>query len=485
MSSRFPPSASGLGAAAVGAVLVLASAIGVAPQFRSHDVSETSAGPATGVGQPVGNAPGNAPGAKPGQRGTVNGTQQQVTGQGPLTNPGGYACAPGKNGGNTDTGVSGNEIKLASTVAESGIGQSFLGDDRYGMLAVARQVNAAGGICGRRLTLNLVDDAWSSSTGQTDIRNFIHEGYFALAVVPSSQGLDAASGSGDIDHAGIPVVGSDGMLKSQYADPWIWPVATSTISTVHVAVREMYAAGVRTFGLVYDKDYKFGTEGAAAFKAAVSRLSGAKLKADVGIPAGQQDYSGAVNTFNGDCNPCDGTFMLLEPDTAISWIQSDYSSGHHVFGSKQTDGPQPLFTSSFARGCGSLCNNMWVWTGYQAPYPPFASQPADAAYVNAIRSVSGAADTSNQFLEGSYIGMNLLVEALRKVGPDLTRARLKQALDSMTFDSGLTQTETWHPGDHFANTSMLGFTIQFSGGFNGFQYKNTGWVTDPWAKLDR
>lgn len=481
MSGRFPPSASGLGALVVVGALVVGAGVGVAPRFRTETVGVAANGT---TGQPGSHLSGNNPALKQ----APNAQNQPTTnnhGQPLAQNPSGYKCASGQNGGNTDTGVSGDVIKLASTVAQSGIGASFLGDAHYGMVAAVNQVNRSGGICGRQLKLTLVDDGWSPDTGQTDIRNFIHEGYFALAVVPSSEGLNSAAAHGDIDNAGIPVVGSDGMLKSQYADPWIWPVAASTISTMHIAAKEMYDAGVRTFGLVYDSDYKFGSEGAVAFKAAIGRLPGASLKSSVGIPSGQQSYGGDAQRFEDGCHPCDGTFMLLEPDTAISWIQSDSSSGHYVFGAKQTDGPQPLFTSSFGRGCGSLCNNMWLWSGYQAPYPPFADTPADQAYVNAIHSVSSSADVANQFLEGSYIGMNLLIQAMQKVGPDLTRSRLRQTLDSMTYNSGLTQPETWRPGNHYANTSMLGFSIQYSGGFNGFQYQNTGWLADPWVTQDR
>jgi ABC-type branched-subunit amino acid transport system substrate-binding protein len=486
MAGSFPPSASKGGVLVVIGVLVLAASVGVAPRFRTQTLGVVG-GPANSTNQSnaaTTTTNPNAPNAKsPTNR---SGPANQINANNPTNSASGHVCAAGKNGGSTDTGVTGDSIHLASTVAESGIGASFLGDARFGLIAVVNQVNRQGGICGRQLKLDLVDDGWNARTGEADLRNYIHAGVFALAVVPSSEGLNLAAkaNNGDIDAAGIPVVGTDGMLKSQYADPWIWPVATSTVSTAHIAAKEMYNAGVRTFGMVYDKDYHFGQEGAAAFRHAVSLLPGAKLKADVGIVSGQQDYGGNVSQFEDGCAPCDGTFMLLEPDTAISWIQSDHSQQHYVFGKKQTDGPQPLFTSNFGQACGDLCNNMWVWTGYQPPYPPFTDDTADVTYVNAIRSVSSSADTANQFLEGAYIGMQLLVQALQKVGPDLTRARLKQVLDSMTFSSGLTKDEHWTPGDHYANTSMLGFTIQNSGGFNGFQYQNTGWFADPWPTLD-
>lgn len=470
---KFPPGLNWLGALALAAVVIAGGTWSLVPQFRTqvvgivheHGGGGTTTGPTAMSGS-----------ATPGVATPGIGTTQEA-------NPAGFQCAAGQNGGATDVGVTGTSINLASTLAESGIGASFLGDARYGMLAVVNQVNRQGGICGRRLNLSLVDDGWISSTGESDIRNFIAEKYFALAVVPSSEGLNAASESGDIDSAGIPVIGTDGMLNSQYRDPWIWPVAASTVSTAHIAALSAYQAGARTFGIVFDQDYKFGPEGATAFGAAVKRLGG-QLKISLPIKSGQQSYSNEVNTFVQSCGPCDMTFMLLEPDTAIAWIKSDQSSGHYIFGSKRTAGPQPLFVSSFGQACGQLCNNMWVWTGYQAPYPPFDGAAADTEYVNAIHSVSGSADVANQFLEGAYLGMRLLVHALQEVGPDLTRARLKAALDGMTFDDGLTNPLSWSPGNHYANTAMLGFTIQYSQGFNGFQYQQTGWVKDPWALQD-
>ncbi|HEV3231067.1 MAG TPA: ABC transporter substrate-binding protein [Candidatus Dormibacteraeota bacterium] len=488
---RFPPGANWAAALVVGLVVVGGAAVSVVPTFKTQIIGSNGGVTNPGVLSTV---------APSGLLATINpltqgGTPQPgATAAGGLTSnklaaPPGLECAPGKNGGATDVGVSATNIQLATTLAESGNASSFLGDARYGMLAVLSQVNRSGGICGRQLSLQPVDDGFQAQDGETDIRNFINSGYFALAVVPSSEGLNAASTAGDIDRAGIPVVGTDGMLYSQYKDPWIWPVSTSTISTAHIAAIQAYKAGARTFGIVYDKHYHFGLEGEAAFKAAISRQPGAKLNADIGIDPGQQDYSSDVGNFisgtasQPGCAPCDFTFMLLEPNTAISWIKSDNSKNGYVFGSKETSGPQPLFVSSFGQACGARCNNMWVWTGFNADYPPFDSQQAVGDYVNAIKSVSGSADTANQFLEGSYVGMELLVKALRDVGPYVTRARLKQVLDGTTWDSHLADPLHWQAGNHFANTSMLGFTIQYSQGFNGFQFQ-TGPLKDPWPNLD-
>lgn len=475
---HFPPGASWPGALLIMAVVAVLSIVAVSPQFQNRIVGSQD-GPGGSIGASAG--PGDlAQSGGPGGPAGAGGPGGTRSGNAGLT------CAPGKNGGNTDTGVSATEIKLATNLAESGTASAFLGDARYGMQAVIDATNRAGGVCGRTLTLNPVDDVFNTQTGEANIKTFIQEGYFALPVMPSSQGLDAASRDHVIESAGIPVVGSDGMLFSQYADPWIWPVASSTITTAHIAAINGYRdAGARTFGIVWDKDYKFGNEGDKAFRAAVERLGGT-VAADISINAGQQDYRTDAASFVGPCHPCDMTFMLLEPDTALSWIRSDPSNdNHYLFGSKRTAGPQPLFVSNFGQQCGQLCNGMWVWTGFKAPYAPYDTDPAVKQYLNAVGSVGSHVDTGNQFLEGAYVGMQVFVEALKRTGPNLTRARLRETMDSMTYDGGLTEKLTWSKGNHYANTSMLGFTIKFSQGFGGFQYQQTGWVKDPWFDQDR
>lgn len=393
----------------------------------------------------------------------------------------GLACARGRNGGATDVGVTGGSIKLAATVVKSGIGASFLGEVPIALEAVKNKINRAGGVCGRLLDLTLVDDEWRADLGERYIRNFIAENTFALAVSPSSEGLDAAIRNGDITRAGIPVVGADGMLISQYTEPWVWPVAASTISAMHVIAQEAVRRGAHTFGLVYDKSYHFGVEGAAAFRGALRRLSGGgALRGDIGIDAGQPSYKTDVDRFNRACSPCDFVAMLLEPGSALQWIKDGGS-----FGSLGTGGPQPLFVDSFARSCGAACNGMMVWTGYTPPLSPFDSEPRVAAYVNDMRAQSATVDVSNPFVEGGYVGMSLLVEALRRVGPDLTRARLRAVLDSMRYDSGLSTPLGWQAGSHFANVSLQAYSIVVNAGsFSGWRYERTDWVRDRWIGRD-
>ena len=155
--------------------------------------------------------------------------------------PAGVSCSAGHNGGSTDRGISGNSIKLGATIVSSGIGASFLGPVRIGINAVKDRINRSGGICGRQLSVKLVDDGWDAQRGYGYIRNLVEgDKIFALAVDPSSEGLRIASNEGYFAKTQTPVVGTDGMLNSQYVDPWVWPVAASTVSTMHIMAYDAY-----------------------------------------------------------------------------------------------------------------------------------------------------------------------------------------------------------------------------------------------------
>lgn len=403
----------------------------------------------------------------------------------------GLSCL-GNNGGATAPGVTKTAIKLGATVVDSGIGASFLRDARFGMLAVKDRVNRAGGVCGRKLQLVLKDDEWLPDRGAAYIRNLVEgDKVFALAVVPSSEGLREANSY--IIKKRVPVVGSDGMLIHQYKNPYVWPVAASTISTMNIMAKQAYDAGARHFGIVYEHTYHFGLEGAYAFNAAVKHLTGREIPgysnplADpkcngrfCGIAAGAASYGPDIQRFNDAClsgTKCDFVALLLEPATAISWITG---GGLSPADGIRMGGPQPLFTRSFAQECGTKCHNLWLWTGYDPPVGGNLGRPAVTRYLDAIRSVSSSADATNTFVQGAYIGMEMLVEALQRVGPELTRERLIGVLDALTFDPGLSATLTWRPGNHFANMRMQAWSIQYKDRFSGWRDQRTE-LQDPYG----
>lgn len=448
----------------------------------------SDAGPATAQG-----AVQSGVSAKPGQKTSTGGGRSPIASGAAATT----ACAAGRNGGATDRGVTATSIKLGATIVSSGIGASFLGPVRTGMTAVKDSVNRAGGICGRQLELKLVDDGWDAQLGYSYIRNLVEgDKVFALAVVPSSEGLRIASNEGYFAKTHTPVIGTDGMLNAQYVDPWVWPVAASTVSTMHIMAADAYNhRRARQFSIVYDSQYHFGVEGAYAFNAAVKRLTGSPIPGSenpgcggrfCAIAAGKENYASENKTYMDACTSggdsskfCDFVALLLEPTEALTFTQAGFRRFPAGIGLAQT-----LFSRSFAKACESACDQAMAWTGYNPPIEALASQPKVSAYVQAVQGVDPTVDVFNQFLEGGYAGMQLVVAALQKAGPHLTRDGVATLMDSMTFDNGLSTPLTWRRGNHYANVSMQPFAIQYQGGFNGFRAVGGGWQKDPWVGQD-
>lgn len=404
------------------------------------------------------------------------------------------SCRAGHNGGATDQGVSATSIKFATTVVDSGIGAAFLRDVRFAMEAVKNRVNRQGGICGRRLDIRYVDDGWDAQRGAQYLRNFFSQPdpskrVFGIPIGPSSEGLRVVIASGDLDKYQIPVVGADGLLQDQYvcgdsqpgcsagrAQRWVWPVAAATVSSARIMVADAFARQGLTkasdYSIVYDKNYRFGVEGATAFNAEVKRRTGQSIKgSDSGgcrdnwcpIQAGQSSYT-EVGIFK----PAKMVALFLEPQTALAWMSapSTKAANEVIY-----YGAQPLFTYDFGNQCKNKCDQMWVWTGFKPNLELYRNDPAVRTYVQELATVNPQADPYNQFAEGAYVGMQLLVEALEQVGGNLTRARLKSALDALQFSPGLSiqGRVAFSPVSRYANFTMQGFQMQYKGTFGGWR----------------
>ncbi len=327
----------------------------------------------------------------------------------------------------------------------------------------------------------MVNDSFRDNVGLAAIKSFIAEDYFALPVVPSAEGLGAAITTGEISKAKIPVVGTDGMRREQYADPYVWPVASATVTSMRIMAKYGFTnRGARKFALVWDGKYKFGLEGKEAFVAQVTAMGGTMVH-DTRLDPDQPSYATEANAFNGKCSDgkCDHVALLLLPETAKKWLQAN-----PVRAAKYSSGAQTLFTDRFAQDCvqqqGSSCHGFAVWTGYNPPIGPLASLPGVSAYVNDVKAVKPGIDVNNQFVEGAYLGMNVFVDALKRVGGNLTRERLRAELDKLTFTSDLASALTWKPGQHAANVRAQSFSMSVSSNtFRGWANEGTGFLLDP------
>jgi ABC-type branched-subunit amino acid transport system substrate-binding protein len=170
--------------------------------------------------------------------------------------------------------------------------------------------------------------------------------------------------------------------------------------------------------------------------------------------------------------------LFLDPISALAWMRDpntpEPDQVKYGYGAAQ-----PLFTRGFAVNCKDKCHGMKVWTGFKPPIEGYKNDPVVKQYVTDLKRTKPDADEFNAFAQGGYSGMMLLVEALKKVGPELTRERLKAALDGISISSTLSLQKrlAFSPTNRYANTTMQAFVIQHRGTFGG--WRSGPIVSDP------
>jgi len=410
------------------------------------------------------------------------------TGTGTLPNANDTSCV----GKATDTGVTGSEIKLGSTFAATGPVSSISGPIFYGVQSYFDKVNANGGVFGRKINYVTYDDGWDAQKGKAFIKKLVEQDrVFILSVVPSSNGLDAAKNYLESRH--MPVIGSSGLIESQFQSPMQWPVGTSTKSATRILLLKMSQLGVRNAAIIW-LDLLAGQEAYDAFREGIPSVLhksvDAFMSGQARVSISGENYQSVwsniaeqVSTWQSNNHETvtgvpDFVYFAIDPTSAISAIQAAQSKAYspvHGWG-----GGQPLYLSVIAQQGYARATHLIAGSSY---YPPQLTQiPAVRDYVSTVRHYYGSSvDVTNPFLEGGYVGAALTIEAIRRVGSCLTKDKVIKVANNFNGFSpaGLTRPLTYTGTsdtnfDHHGNYSYLWAQL----GSNGT------WVVDPHWQID-
>lgn len=372
-----------------------------------------------------------------------------------------YQCMKGKNGGATGVGVTTDRIQLVASAHLDGPAKSISDQVTVAWKTRIDAVNGAGGICGRMVDLRVINNGFRTMKAA--------EGAVGLLVTPLDAEFTTHLADGSVDRTAVPAVVSDGLGRVHHGSAWARSVGPPAAAYARIIADEAYRAGARTFALVHDPKNTFGDESAAALRDYLPRLPGASLKIEQPLDPEHPSYASEASTFNERCGDggCDAVVLSLLPDTATKWFQR-----RPAMGRLRTAALPYLLTEQAGESCmsllGSACSSIWVWSGFTPPIDDFLGDPDVAHYARQFE------EPLNPFTLSAYVAGKVMVEALERAGPDLTRERLRQALDEMTYRSGLVSQLDWMP-ERVANPWARAVHPSESGWVDA----GTGWRRDP------
>ncbi len=314
-------------------------------------------------------------------------------------------------------GVGRTTITIGQSVAMTGPVATLAIPFTQGARLYFERTNAAGGVNGRKIEVVTMDDSGVPETAAAntrkliDLRMFSLFGYYGSSQVTASNPLLKDS---DIVLFG-PMAGADELRGSLY--PNVFSVRPGYSEEAAVVTRHAEALGMRKLAILHARD----SESVAALDSAERTLGGLGANMVGKSAVAASNVPVAVADVLGK-RP-ESVLVISESGIAAAAIRELRAKGYRgpIYGFSNT-GESLLADQLGAAGAGVVVVRVTP-----------KSDNAKSLLVREFLADAAAAKVGkpNVYMLEGYIAAGAYVEALRRAGRDLTRAKLRKALDTM------------------------------------------------------
>lgn len=325
-----------------------------------------------------------------------------------------------------ESGVTATEIKIGMANAQSGPTAGLGLGIKAGSEAYFKKVNAAGGVHGRKITLVSEDDGYDPPRTAAATEKLIKkDGVFALfgyVGTPTSKAAMSLVAEANIPFF-APFTGAEFLRKPLNKN--VFNIRSSYFNEIELQVERLVTdAGVTKIGLFYQEDTygKVGKEGL--------QISLQKRKMTM---TGEGFYQ--RNTEDVDA----GLAALIAAKPEAVLMVGTYKACAAFVQKAAAAGFKPKFfnlsfvgTANFIKAAGDAAEGVYITQVVPSPFDE--SIPIVKQY-RADMKAAGVSEGDYTSLEG-YINAVALVEALKKTGPDLTRASFMAAMEKLNVNLG-------------------------------------------------
>ena len=352
-------------------------------------------------------------------------------------------------------GVSSSTILFGQSAPLSG-GNAELGNDiRNGALAYFRKVNETGGVHGRRIDLVTLDDANQVPRSEANTRELVEQKQvFALFGYASATLSRPALPF--VEKHGVPFLGPfTGADPMRVFNRNVYNMRASYADELEKIVEHFVPLGVKRFSIVYYDDV-VGRENLSAVERALKKRSLEPVSIAAFKDRANPDIDGGVAAVAKGLP--DVVILTTLYKASADFVKSARRSGMAAqVASNSFPGASPLAKELGKEGAGVIVATV-------VPPPTKRSLPIVHEYQAAIEAYTGKKDFSFTSLE-SYIGAKVAVQALRRAGPNPSRASFMRELDALKdFDVGgytVGFSPTNHNGSSFVELTVIGKDLKF------------------------
>jgi ABC-type branched-subunit amino acid transport system substrate-binding protein len=315
------------------------------------------------------------------------------------------------------------------------------------------RVNAAGGIHGAKLRLVTRDDGYKVAETVKLTRALLKEANpVALVGLVGTGNVEALVKEGVLAEAGIPVVGirSGAMSLVDPVVPYLFHTRASYSTEVGKIVQQFATTGIKRVAVFYQDD-PLGLDGLAAAEKSIKQ-AGLELALKASYEKNTTKVEGAVKAIAA-ARP-QAVIMVSNTAASAEFLKQSRAAGNdaQLLTLSITDGPQVAqkIGKEAAHGLGIV---------QVVPDPASRTLPITRELQDDFRKFAPKGIELNHTLLEGYLAGKVLAEGLRRAGPNPTRKKLHDALETLrNYDAGgvyLSFSPDSHAGSGYVEVTIL------------------------------
>lgn len=345
-------------------------------------------------------------------------------------------------------GLTADTITIGQSAGFTGTLATKVKELNQGAQAYFDAVNAAGGVYGRRIVLKSLDDGNDPKRTAENTQKLIDADVFSLFLYHATPNTEAAVPI--FTAAKVPLVATSSAAQSMRVPVkrYLFPVIASYHAQMDKMVELLNSLGIQKIAIVHSDD-TFGKDGLDGAMLALKRF-GLEPYLVASFPRGTLNVDPVVSAID-----------QKQPQAVL--LVSAANAGAEIIKRVKALGNTPFFmglsnmgTQAFVNGVGQAGRGTGI--AQIGPDPWAQNTPLSREYTKTMKKIAPDAIVSYTSLEG-YIGAKVLVEGLRRAGPQPTREKFVQALESMgKFDLGgltVSYSPEEHTGSRFVELTVI------------------------------